>query len=138
MGDGSSNSKVTLVAVLALAQAILATLRSLHWFDIGSDLMERGILLLPAIATFAYARGVLVAGIAALYALFAFAEFAGRSWGRTCGVVAAMLNLLLVIAAVVHGEAFLRAMLWAVVPVIVLWHVFSRAQGRAAQETAAS
>jgi hypothetical protein len=138
MGDGSSNSKVTVVAVLALAQAILAVLRSLHWFEIGSDLMSRGLLLLPAIATFAYARGVLVAIIAALYALFAFGEFGGRSWGRTCGAIAAMLNLILVVTAVAGGEAFLRAMLWAVVPVIVLWHIFSRAQGRAAHATAGS
>jgi len=134
----ASNSKMTFVAVLALAQGILAVLRSLHWFDIGSDLMERGILLLPAIAMFVYARGAFVAAIALLYVLFAFGEFAGRTWGRSCGAVAAILNLLLVVGAVLEGEDIPRAALWAVVPVIILWQVFSRAQGRAAHARAAS
>jgi hypothetical protein len=125
MDDGSSNTKVTVVAVLALAQATLAVLRSLRWFDIGSDLMDRGILILPAIAVFAYARGLLVAVIALLYVLFAVGEFSGRGWGRTCGAIAAILNLVLVIGAVAEGEALLRAILWAVVPVIILWCVFS-------------
>jgi len=129
---------MTFVAVLALAQGILAVLRSLHWFDIGSDLMERGILLLPAIAMFVYARGAFVAAIALLYVLFAFGEFAGRTWGRSCGAVAAILNLLLVVGAVLEGEDIPRAALWAVVPVIILWQVFSRAQGRAAHARAAS
>ena len=136
MGD-STNRSLSLVAVLALAQAAFAVLRSLHWFDIGSDLMDRGLLLLPAIAVFAYARGLLVAAIALLYVLFAFGEFAGRSWGRTCGAIAALLNLLLVVTAIAGGEPFLRAILWAIVPVIVLWHVFSASQPRAAHARAA-
>jgi len=134
----ASNSKMTFVAVLALAQGVLAVLRSLHWFDIGSDLMERGILLLPAIAMFVYARGALVGLIALLYVLFAFGEFAGRGWTRSCGAVAAVLNLLLVVGAVLEGEDVLRASLWAVVPVIVLWYVFSSAPGRAVRARAAS
>jgi hypothetical protein len=133
----ASNSTTTLVAVLALAQGILGVLRSLHWFDIGSDLMERGLLILPAIAMFAYARGALVALIALLYALFAFGEFAGRGWARSGGAVAAVLNLLLVVGAVSEGEDIPRAALWAVVPVIVLWHVFSSTPGRAAHARAA-
>jgi hypothetical protein len=125
MEKGSSNTKVTVVAVLALAQAILAVLRSLHWFDIGSDLMDRGILILPVIAVFAYARGLIVAVIALLYVLFAVGEFSGRGWGRTSGAIAAVLNLILVIGAVVEGEVFLRAVLWAIVPILVLWQVFA-------------
>jgi hypothetical protein len=130
-------SKMTLVAVLALAQGVLAVLRSLHWFDIGSDLMERGILLLPAMAMFAYSSGALAAVIGLLYVLFALGEFAGSGWGRTCGVVAAVLNLLLAGAAVFETEHILRVALWTVVPVILLWSVFSRAQGRGAQARAA-
>ena len=131
-----SNSKMTFVAVLALSQGILGVFRSLHWFDIGSDLMERGLLLLPAIAMFSYARGALIIFIALLYVLFAIGEFAGRGWGRSCGAVAAVLNLLLVVGAVFQGEDLLRAGLWAVVPAIVLWHVFAGAQGRAADARA--
>ena len=132
-----SNSKMTFVAVLALAQGVLGVFRSLHWFDIGSDLMERGILLLPALAMFVYARGVVAALIAILYLLFALGEFAGRGWARSCGAVAAVLNLLLVVGAVFEGEDILRAALWGVVPVIVLWHVFAHAPGSAAHVRAA-
>src|ERR1043166_2858699 len=107
---------MTFVAVLALAQGVLAVLRSLHWFDIGSDLMERGILLLPAIAMFVYARGALVGLIGLLYFFFSFGECAGRGWTRSCGAAAAVLNLLLVVGAVLEGEDVLRASLWAVVP----------------------
>jgi hypothetical protein len=137
MGNGSSNRGMTLVAVLALAQAALAVLRSLRWFDIGSDLMDRGILILPMMAMFAYTRGVLVAVIALLYVLFAVAEFGGRGWGRTCGAVAAILNLILVAGAIAEGEAFLRAILWAIVPIIVLWHVFACSPSRAVRARAA-
>ena len=125
MADAMSKRGMRWVAVLALAQAILAVMRSLRWFEIGSDLMERGLLILPAIAMFAYARGALVAVIALLYATFAFGEFAERRWSRPCGVIAALLNLLLVVGAVMEGEAILRVLLWAIVPVIVLWHAFS-------------
>jgi hypothetical protein len=128
---------MTVVAVLALAQGIFAILRSLHWLDIGSDLMARGLLLLPAVAMFAYASGALAGAIALLYILFALGEFAGRGWG-SCGAVAAVLNLLLAAAAVSEAEHILRVALWAVVPAIVLWSVFSRARGRAAQAPAAS
>ena len=135
--DNGSNSRVTLVAVLALAQAVLAVLRSLHWFEIGSDLMGQGILLLPAIAAFSYARGVLVTVIAILYALFACSEFAGRMWGRPYGIVAAVLNLILVVTAILGGEAFLRVLLWAIVPIVVLWHAFSPSHPRPAHARAA-
>lgn len=125
MANDSSSRGMTLVAVLALAQAILAVLRSLRWFEIGSDLMERGILILPAIAVLAYARAALVSVIALLYVIFAFGEFAERAWFRSCGTIAALLNLILVVGAIVEGEALLRALLWAIVPMIVIWHAFS-------------
>jgi hypothetical protein len=137
MTGDSSGRGMTLVAVLALAQAILAVLRSLRWFEIGSDLMERGILLLPVIAMFAYARGALVFLIALLYGLFAFGEFAGRGGFRICGIIAAVLNLVLVVGAIVEGEAALRALLWAIVPIIILWQAFSPPERRAVKARAA-
>jgi hypothetical protein len=65
------------VAALALAQAVLGVLRALEWFRPGSDLMGRGILLLPATGVLAYARGTLVAVIALLYLVFAVGIFKG-------------------------------------------------------------
>jgi hypothetical protein len=41
------NAGMTIVAVLALVQSVLGVLRTLHWFDAGSDLMGQGLLLFP-------------------------------------------------------------------------------------------
>ena len=45
----------TVIALLALAQAAFGVLRALGWFHTGSDLMGRGLLLLPLIGVVAYA-----------------------------------------------------------------------------------
>ena len=131
MAATPSNRAAPMIAVLALAQGIFGVLRALHWFEIGSDLMERGILLLPSIGMVAYLRGAVVAVIALLYVAFAVGLFTGRDWARPLGLIAALLNLVLVASAVVQGEPFLRALLWAIVPVIVIWHALSPAGRRA-------
>jgi hypothetical protein len=45
---------LTVVAVLALVQSALGVLRTLHWFDAGSDLLGQGLLLLPLIGVLAF------------------------------------------------------------------------------------
>jgi len=62
MNGGVVNRKAraTVIALLALAQAAFGVLRALGWFHIGSDLMGRGLLLLPMIGLVAYARGALI------------------------------------------------------------------------------
>ena len=111
---------MTIIAVLALAQSALGVLRALHWFDAGSDLMGQGLLLFPLMGVVAYFRGVLVAVIALLYVLFAWGLFLGRSWARWLGILVAVVSLLLVASVVLQGEAFGRALLWAIVPVLIL------------------
>ncbi|MGH7873351.1 MAG: hypothetical protein ACREQO_14150 [Candidatus Binatia bacterium] len=46
----------------------------MHWFDVGSDLLGQGLLLLPIVGVLAFFRGVVVAVIALLYVLFAYAS----------------------------------------------------------------
>jgi hypothetical protein len=47
------------VAVLALGQGVFGVLRALHWVEIGSDLIQRGVLLLPIIGAVAFVRAAL-------------------------------------------------------------------------------
>ena len=117
----------TLIAVLAAAQGVLGVLRALRWFEVGSDLMGKGLLLLPIIGMVAYVRGLLVAVIALLYVVFAFGLFTGRDWARSLGLVVAAVNLLLVLSVLLQGEFLARDLLWLIVPGIVLWYLLSPA-----------
>src|ERR1051326_7536060 len=107
------------VAVLSVAQAAFGVLRAMGWFQIGSDLLGRGIVLLPVIGMVAFARGALVAAIAALYVLFAFGLWTGRAWARgggACrgGAVAATIAALYVLFAfgLWTGRAWARGVGW--------------------------
>jgi hypothetical protein len=122
---------VTVIAVLALAQAVFGVLRALDWFEIGSDFLGRGLLILPLIGVVAYARGLLVAGIALLYVMFALGVFGRKSWARSLGLTAAVVNLLLVLSVVVQGESLIRAILWIIVPVIIVWYLLGPGGGAA-------
>jgi hypothetical protein len=125
------NIIVTLLAVLALIQSLLGVLRTLHWFEFGSDLMGQGLLLFPLMGVVAYLRGVLVAVMALLYVLFAVGAFLGRIWARWLGIVVAVVTLLLVVSVVVQGESPARAIVWSIVPVAMICFLFSPS-GRAA------
>ncbi|HEY2920664.1 MAG TPA: hypothetical protein VGK77_16900 [Candidatus Binatia bacterium] len=122
-----NNKPVSLkvIAVLALVQSALGLLRAFHWFEAGSDLLGQGLLILPAIGLVALARGGLIAAIALLYVAFAVAAFTGQAWARPLGISAAVVNLLLVLSVVAQGELLIRALIWAVIPVIILWWLFS-------------
>jgi len=116
----------TLIAVLALVQSALGVLRALHWFNFGSDLMGQGILLFPLMGAVAYLRGVLVAVLALLYVLFAWGFFLHRSWARWLGMIAAVVNLLLVVSVIAQGEAVTQAIPWLIVPVILISYLCFR------------
>jgi hypothetical protein len=116
----------TVAGILALIQTLFGVLRSLAWFQTGSDLLGQGLLILPLVGMIAYLRGALVAGIALLYVIFALGIFMRRDWARAFGIVASVINLLLVVSVLVQGEAILRALLWSIVPAIILWQIFAR------------
>lgn len=121
---------VTVVAVLALVQSSAGVLRALHWFEAGSDLLGRGLLILPLIGVMAYARGALVAGIALLYVVFAVGVFTRKAWARSLGLTVAVVNLLLVLSVLIQGEAPVRALFWAITPVIILWYLLAQPVNR--------
>ena len=115
----------TVIALLALAQAAFGVLRALGWFHTGSDLMGQGLLLLPLIGMVAYARGVLIAGIALLYIFFAWGLFKGRPWARPGGFSAAAVHVLLVLSVLIQGEPISQTVLWLIVPVIVVGYLLA-------------
>ena len=118
---------MAIIAVLALVQSVLGVLRTLHWFDAGSDLMGQGLLLFPLMGVVAFFRGGFVAVIAILYVVFAYGAFVGRSWARWLGMVVASVTLLLAVSVVIQGESPVRALVWSIVPVIMICYLLSPA-----------
>ena len=116
---------ITVIAILALVQSVGGVLRAVQWFDFGSDLMGQGLLILPLVGVLAYTRGLLVVVIALLYVAFAFGAFTRRDWAWSLGLVVAVVSLLLVLSVLIQGEAIVSALFWVIVPVTMLWYLFS-------------
>ena len=125
---------LTVVALLALVQSALGVMRALHWFDAGSDLMGQGLLILPLVGVLAFFRGGLVTAIAILYVVFACGALLGWGWVRWLGIVVAAVTLFMVVSVVIQGESPVRALVWSIVPVVMLWYLLS-ASGRDALKT---
>ena len=77
---------MTVIAILAAAQAFFGVLRAFDWFHIGSDLLGQGLLFLPLVGIIAYGRGLLVIAIGSLYLLFAWGLFMDRGWAWSLGM----------------------------------------------------
>ena len=122
---------LVVIAILALAQGVLGILRAVRWIEIGSDLMQRGVVLLPIIGAMAFGRGAMVATIAALYAVFAWGLLARRGWARPLGLTVALVNLVIVGLALLGGESPGLGLLWAIVPVIMVVYLLAPAGRRA-------
>src|SRR5262245_48825964 len=112
-----------LIAVLALLQAALGVLRLTVWFQLGGAVMGHPHRLHPIFGIMLIVRGTLIAGIAALYAAFAWGTFRGQSWARPIGIAAAALNLVLALALVIREQFSMTGLLWCVVPVVVLCYL---------------
>ena len=120
-----------IMLVLALIQAIGGMLRAYNWVQIGVDLFEQGILLLPMLGVAAVMRGLLISIVALLYVLFVVGAMLQSSWARLPCLIAAIINLLLVLSALIQGSPLAQIIAWAVIPAVLLWYIFS-ATGRAA------
>ena len=118
-----NTSGTTLIAILALAQGLLGMLRAMRWFEVGSDLFDQGLLLLPVIGMVAFLRGIFAAFLASLYGVFAWGIYVGRDWACPLGIAVAIVNLLLVVSVVIQGEEILRASFWLIMPLILLWYL---------------
>jgi hypothetical protein len=124
---------VKVLATLAIAQAIFGVLRAFNWFQIGSDFLGQGLLILPAIGVLAYARGFLVISIALLYVLFAVGLLTEKSWAPSLGMMVALVNVLLVLSVVIQGESLAQGVLWLIVPSVIVVYLLSAGRKEAAK-----
>ena len=116
---------MTVIAVLALGQGIFGVLRTLHWVEVGGDFMGRGLVVMPILGLLAIGRGMVVAVLAVLFGVFAYGLLQRRSWARGLGIFLSLVTLLLVVSAVIHGESPARALVGAIVPVVILCYLMS-------------
>jgi hypothetical protein len=123
----------TVIAALALAQAISGVLRAFNWFNIGSDFLGQGLLILPVLGVLVYAWGFLVVSIALLYGLFAVGVFTSKSWAPSLGMMVALVNVLLVLSVVIQGESFTHGVFWLIVPSVIVCYLLSGAGREAAK-----
>ena len=122
---------LVVIAALALAQGVLVMLRAVQWIQIGSDLIQQGLLLLPMIGAMAFARAVVVATIALLYGLLALGLLARKAWARPLGFAIVLVNVILVGLALPSAEAPGLFLLWAIVPVVIAAYLLTPAGRRA-------
>ena len=115
-----------LMLFLALLQGVFGLLRAYGWVQIGADLFRQGLLLLPFVGAVAVLRGLFISVVALLYVLFVVGALQGKTWARWVCLTAIVINLLLVLNGLIHGANFARAVIWAVVPVILLFYLFSQ------------
>lgn len=118
-------SGLTVVALLAVAQGVAGILRAAQWIKIGSDLAGRGALLLPIMGDLAIIRGGIVGVIALLYGLFAWGALAHQGWARPMGLTAAIVNALVVLSLLLGGAPAGQALLWGIVPAILIVYLLS-------------
>jgi hypothetical protein len=133
----SESLTLKIIGALAVIQGLGGALRAFYWFDVGSDLLGQGLLLLPLVGVLAFARGAIVIVLALLCLLFAYGVFTRRSWSRPLGIIISIANLLLVINLMLQGDSAVAALPWAVIPVAVLVYLFSSAGRTALGRTAA-
>jgi len=113
------------MALLALAQGLAGLLRGFNWMQIGIDLFERTLLLLPLIGAVAVMRGLFISVVALLYLLFGAGALLGTRWARWVGLVAALINLLLVLNSLLGGALLAETIPWSVIPVMLLFFLVS-------------
>jgi len=117
-------SGLVVVVVLAVVQGVGGFLRANHWFEVGVDLVGQGLFFIPLMGLVAIGRGGLVAGIGLLYVLFAVGALAGKSWAWWTGLIAALMNVFLVLNLMFLGESIVRSLFWVIVPAILLYYLF--------------
>ena len=122
-----------IILLLALVQGVAGLLRAFNWVQIGVDLFGQGLLLLPFVGALAVMRGLVISVVALLYVLFVIGALLGSHWAWWVCLTAVVINLLLVLNGLIQGAAVIQAVIWAVIPAILLFYFFSQT-GRNALE----
>ena len=116
-----------IMAFLAFVQGLAGILRAFNWFETGLNLFGEGLLLLPFVGALAILRGLLVATLALFYVLFAVGAIMAKGWARWVGLTAAIINLFLVLSVLLQGADLGHALIWSVVPVLLVVYLISNA-----------
>ena len=114
-----------IILLLALIQGAAGLVRAFNWVKIGVDLFGQGLLLLPFVGALAVMRGLVISVVALLYVLFVLGALLGSRWAWWVCLTAVAINLLLVLNGLVQGAAVIQAVIWAVIPAILLFYFFS-------------
>jgi hypothetical protein len=104
------------VTTLAVTQGLFGVIRAFAWFRAGAKLAGQGSTVLPLMDVLAYGVGKLILATALLYFIFAAGTFLGKGWGWWSGLIAALLNGLLVWVLLSDGERIAEPIFWLVVP----------------------
>jgi hypothetical protein len=113
-----------IVAFLAALQGMLGFLRANHWFQFGADLLGQGFLIIPLTGMVAIGRGGLIVAMCLLYLSFSFGALLEKTWAWWTGLIAALVNIVLVVSILLQGESIMRSVIWIIVPVVLLCYLF--------------
>ena len=114
-----------IMAVLGLVQGVFGLLRAYGWVRIGADLFGQGLLILPIVGTLAILRGMFIAGVAFLYFLFFCGALLGSRWAWSVCFTAVVINLLLVLSALGQGAPLMQAIVWTIIPAVLILYRLS-------------
>ena len=115
-----------IMMLLALVQGLAGLLRGFNWIQIGVDLFGKGILLLPLIGTITIMHGLFIWVVALLYVFFVLGALQGSRWAWWSCLIAAAVNLLLALSALVQGAPLTQFIAWSVIPAILIYYLFSQ------------
>ena len=127
-GSDTVNGTVV-IAALAMVQAVTEVLVSAPSIRAGAADIGRGALFLPLIGGALLVRGGFAAGLAVLYAVFAWALFTGRGWAWKAGALAVVLSGFAVAVLIAASEDPAQIALRAIIPLIVLAYLVWRSAG---------
>ena len=113
-----------IILFLAFLQGVFGLARAYDWVQIGVDLWGQGALLLPFVGAAAVMRGLIIAVVALLYMLSVFGALLAKGWAWWTGLIAVVLNLLLVFSGLAYGAPVLEVVAWSAIPVILLFYLF--------------
>jgi hypothetical protein len=113
------------MAILALVQGAFGLLRAFGWVQIGVDLFEHGLLLMPMLGAVAMFRGSVIGMVAILYLLFAVGAMIGFTWSWAVGLTAALINVFLALIVLIEGVALGELLPWVIIPTILVVYLFS-------------
>jgi len=122
----SESVSFKIILVLALLQGVAGLLRAYGWVQIGANLFDQGILLLPFVGAAAVMRGLFISVVALLYVLFVIGGLLRRSWAWWSCLIAVVINLMIVFSGLAQGAPVTEAIAWSVIPLILLLYLISQ------------